>query len=123
MDLNLETSNLKPPPQDDPTQRANEPTNQKNRFVEATHEEAIIAGGMMEHLGISTAILVSSPHHMRRIKLIAERVFGERATVCYVPTRYETPDAGFWLFENYKRKIVLTEYAKIAWFLLYSPFG
>jgi hypothetical protein len=30
--------------------------------------------------------------------------------------------AGFLLFENYKRKIVLTEYAKIVWFLLYSPF-
>ena len=56
IELKLKTSNSKPFPQDDPNQRANEPTNQKNRFVEATHEEAIIAGGMMEHLGISTAI-------------------------------------------------------------------
>jgi hypothetical protein len=37
------------------------------------------------------------------------------------PTRHETPDEGFWLFNN-DRKFVLTEYAKIAWFVLYSPF-
>jgi uncharacterized SAM-binding protein YcdF (DUF218 family) len=123
LDLKIKSSKLEPGPQEDPNQRINETTNQKNRIIEDTHQEAIIAEDMMEHLGISTAILVSSPYHMRRIKLIAERVFGERAMVCYVPTRYETPDAGFWLFENYKRKIVITEYAKIAWFLLYSPFG
>ena len=76
----------------------------------------------MERLGISSAILVSSPYHMRRIKLIAERVFGERPTVCYVPTRYETPNEGFWLFNGYERKFVLTEYMKIGWFVLYSPF-
>jgi uncharacterized SAM-binding protein YcdF (DUF218 family) len=101
--LTPKTSNLKP-------------------FFEDTHQENLIARDMMERLGISSAILVSSPYHMRRIRLIAERVFGERATVCYVPTRYETPSDGFWLFNNYDRKFVLTEYAKITWFVLYSPF-
>ena len=96
--------------------------NQRNWFVGDTHWEAIIARDMLERLGTSSAILVSSPYHMRRIKLIAEKVFGERVTVCYVPTRDETPDKGFWLFNSYDRKFVLTEYMKINWFLLYSPF-
>jgi hypothetical protein len=38
------------------------------------------------------------------------------------PTRHEKPGEGFWLFDSYDRKFVLTEYIKIGWFLLYSPF-
>jgi uncharacterized SAM-binding protein YcdF (DUF218 family) len=102
-DVKPKTSNLKP-------------------FFEDTHSEAIIAHDMMERLGISSATLVSSPYHMRRIKMIAEKVFGDGQTVNFVPTRYETPSDGFWLFNNYDRKFVLTEYAKITWFLLYSSF-
>jgi uncharacterized SAM-binding protein YcdF (DUF218 family) len=114
--------------------------NKRNRFFEDTHEEALIAKVMMEHEGISSAILVSSPYHMRRIKMIAERVFGNspplekggrgdldssggRYRFTFVPTRYEIQDEGFWLFNNYDRKFVLNEYLKIGWFLLYSPFA
>ena len=115
IDFKLQTSNFK---LNTPEQRSN----QQNWFVEATHKEALIARDMMNRLRVSSAILVSSPYHMRRIKVIAGRVFGERATVFYVPTRYETLDDGFWLFNSYDRKFVLREYAKIGWFLLYSPF-
>lgn len=90
--------------------------------LEDTHQEAVTARDMLERLGIRSAIFVSSPYHMRRIKIIAGRVFGDSPTVYYVPTRYETPVEGFWLFNNYDRKFVLTEYAKITWFVLYSPF-
>ncbi len=77
---------------------------------------------MMERLGIRSAILVSAPYHMRRIKLIAGQVFGDGMTVRNVPTRYEPPNDGFWLFNGRDRKFVFTEYAKIAWFLIYNPF-
>jgi hypothetical protein len=120
-------------------QPTNERTNQRNRFVEDTHEEALIAKDMMEHEGISSAILVSSPYHMRRIKIIAGKVFGnspplekggrgdldssgERYRFTFVPTRYETSGETFWLFNNYDRKFVTTEYMKIGWFVLYSSF-
>ena len=121
----------------------NQPS-QRNWFVEDTHDEALIARDMMERLGISSAILVSSPYHMRRIRIIAAQVFHQKASSApdakasscppfakegkggfefiSVPTRYETPNDGFWLFNNYDRKFVLTEYMKIGWFLLYSPF-
>jgi uncharacterized SAM-binding protein YcdF (DUF218 family) len=91
-------------------------------WLEDTHQEAVLARDMMDHLGLRSAILVSSPYHMRRIKLIAGRVFGERPKVGYVPTRYEPPNDGFWLFKSYDRKFVLSEYGKIIWFLLYEPF-
>ncbi len=91
-------------------------------WLEDTHQEALIARNTMERLGIRSAILVSAPYHMRRIKLIAGQVFGDGMTVCYVPTRYDPPNDGFWLFNGRDRKFVMTEYAKIAWFLIYNPF-
>jgi len=108
-------------------------------WLEDTHEEALIARGIMEGLGINSAILVSAPYHMRRIKMIAESVFGNspplekggrgdldssggRYRFTFVPTRYEAPGDGVWLLNERDRKFVLTEYTKIAWFLLYSPF-
>jgi len=44
-------------------------------FPENTHTEVLVAMQMMKRLDFRTAILVSSPYHMRRIKIIAERVF------------------------------------------------
>ena len=101
-------------------------------WLEDTHEEALIARGIMEGLGISSAILVSAPYHMRRIRIIANHVFKSAPSsekeeqvgfkLYTVPTRYETPDAGFWLFNSYDRKFVLTEYSKLVWFIVYSSF-
>jgi uncharacterized SAM-binding protein YcdF (DUF218 family) len=119
--LKPKTSNLKPALVSASNQSTNKLTNQRTRFFEDTHQEALIARDMMEQYGMTSAIFVSSPYHMRRLMLIADKVFGERATVCYVPTRYEAPVDGLWLLNN-DRKFVLTEYAKIAWFILYSPF-
>lgn len=116
--MNQRTSSHSSPP----NQPTNELTKLRNRVIEDTHSEAIIAKEMMERMGLRSAILVSSPYHMRRIKVIAGKVFGESQSVHYVPTRHETWREGFWLFEGYDRRFVITEYAKIAWFLIYSPF-
>jgi uncharacterized SAM-binding protein YcdF (DUF218 family) len=92
-------------------------------WIEDTHEEAILARDLMERLGARSALMVSSPYHMRRIKLITGKVFKDRLAIQYVPTRYETTGGALWLFNSYERKLVLTEYGKIAWFLLYSSFA
>jgi len=49
----------------------------------------------MESLGLTSGIFVSSPYHMRRIKVIAERVYRDAAgaptyRLYFVPSRYET---------------------------------
>jgi uncharacterized SAM-binding protein YcdF (DUF218 family) len=104
-----------------PSAKANQP-NIRHRFIEDTHREAILAKGMMERLGCTSAILVSSSYHMRRIKLIAGRVFGETRSLYYVPTSFETRGEDFWFFNSRERNHILSECAKIAWFLVYSPF-
>ena len=59
-------------------------------FYEDTHIEIIEAQKRMSDYGLKSAIFVSSPHHMRRIKLIAEKVFkSNNYNFYYVPTRYE----------------------------------
>lgn len=105
-----------------PNQPTNEQTKLRNWVVEDTHQEALITRDLMERLGLRSAILVSSPYHMRRIRLISGKTFAENMVTRYVPTRYETPNETFWLLNSYDRRFVLTEYMKIGWFLLYSPF-
>ena len=119
-DVNRKTSNLKP---------------KTTAWLEDTHEEAIIARDLMERLGARSALFVSSPYHMRRIRIITGHVFNPAPSsppfekegqggfrVYIVPTRYETPGEGFWLFNSKERNFVLMEYAKIVWFLVYSKF-
>jgi uncharacterized SAM-binding protein YcdF (DUF218 family) len=102
--------------------RAKEPTNQSTRFAENTHIEVLMAKRLMENLNLRSALMVSSPYHMRRIKIISEKVFQDQMEVRYKPTRYESFGKGFWLLNDSERKTVLTEYTKILWFLLYFTF-
>ena len=48
-------------------------------FYERTHVEELYAKKIMDSLGLKSAIMVSSPYHMRRIRLIASRTFGEQS--------------------------------------------
>jgi uncharacterized SAM-binding protein YcdF (DUF218 family) len=97
---------------------------QKRRFpffVEGTHVEMLAAKDLMDAAGLRSANLVSSPYHMRRLKIIAERVFGPDYDLAFVPTVYETPDEGFWPASPWDRNWVFPEAVKILWFWLYEP--
>jgi uncharacterized SAM-binding protein YcdF (DUF218 family) len=107
IDSKLETSNLKL---------------ETTSWFEDTHKDALVARDMMEGLGIQSAIFVSSPYHMRRIKLIAGKIFKDSLAVRYVPTRYESIPGDFWFMDAQQVRWVASEYAKIIWFLIYSPF-
>jgi len=97
--------------------------NKYPRFYEGTHIEALYAKKLMNARGLKSAIMVSSPYHMERIRLIAGNVFGEQAhLISFVPTRYEHKPTGFremnlayWKFEALER-------IKICWFRMYSLF-
>ncbi len=92
-------------------------------YYEATHVEAIYAKQIMNRLGLKSAIMVSSPYHMRRIKMISRSVFGEEArTYKYVPTPFENDPAEFWKMDLSNWKFVLEELIKICWFGIYSSF-
>lgn len=105
----------------------NRPTKQMRakpeyRLFEDTHLEILHAKVMMDRMGFESANFVSSPYHMRRIKLIADRVFdGEKYNLSFVPTRYEKTNKKFWFLKKFDLNWVLSEYLKIAWFFVYEP--
>lgn len=104
-------------------------TDQKNiaappGFYEDTHLEIIEARKIMSGYGLNSAIFVSSPYHMRRIKLIAMDVFNtNKCDFYFVPTRYERAPANYWELSLADWKKVRREYGKILWFFLYFPWS
>ncbi|EFK09732.1 conserved hypothetical protein [delta proteobacterium NaphS2] len=91
--------------------------------LEDTHSEVLRAKEMMDAYGLKSAIFVSSPYHMRRIKIIAAKVFGQKNyDLSFVPTPYEKTCGPLWWTDSYCLKWVMGEYVKIPWFLSYEPF-
>ncbi len=92
-------------------------------LYENTHLEVLWARQMMDAYGFKSCIFVSSPQHMRRIKIMADRVFDkEEYRLSFVPTRYEDMPGSLWWTSVTGLKKVVSEYVKIAWFLMYEPF-
>ena len=97
------------------------PRNSIPSFLEDTHIEIIEAKRVMSAYGLRSAIFVSSPYHMRRIKLIAASVFDSGDSEFYfVPTSFEKAPAHFWELSWSEWKKVVREYGKILWFKIYS---
>jgi hypothetical protein len=91
-------------------------------FYEDTHWEIIEAQKVMSSYGLNSAILVSSPYHMRRIKLIVMKVFDtNKGDFYFVPTSYEKAPANCLELSLADWKKVRNEYGKILWFFLYFP--
>ena len=89
-------------------------------FYEDTHWEIIEAQKVMSSYGLNSAILVSSPYHMRRIKLIVMKVFDtNKGDFYFVPTSYEKAPANCLELSLADWKKVRNEYGKILWFFLY----
>jgi hypothetical protein len=87
-------------------------------FYEKTHIEALYAREVMKTMGLTSAIMVSSPYHMIRIRIIAGKTFGDQARfIRYVPTKSERVPAGLQIVHR-----GVLEFIKICWFRLYSPF-
>ena len=92
------------------------------RIFENTHLELLTGRRMMEKLGYRSAVIVSSPYHMRRLQLIAHKVFGDDFRIGFAATPFEAYDViGCYSSWNNFRNVA-SEYAKIGWFLVYSWF-
>jgi hypothetical protein len=91
-------------------------------FYEDTHWEIIEAKKEMFQYGLQSAIFVSSPYHMRRIKIIVAKVFDTKEKEFYfISTHYEQAPAAFWELSWADWRKVVREYGKILWFLVYFP--
>jgi hypothetical protein len=97
--------------------------NPRYRWHENTHIELILAKEYMMAYGFSSAIVVSSPYHMRRVKILTHYVFPENeyAITC-IPDRYEDTCVPWWSTRQ-GFAWVTREYAKIGWFLVYHRFS
>ena len=94
------------------------------RHYEDTHIEVLEAKQMMEKAGFRSAIFVSSPLHMRRIKTITGKVFDDGSgNIRFVPARYSKEPERFWLLNCHGTENVITEYLKMTWFLIYGMFN
>ncbi len=91
-------------------------------YYEDTHLEIIEARKIMSKYELHSAIFISSPYHMRRVKLIAIKAFDDKSGGLYfVPTSYEKAPARFWELSGADWKKVGREYSKMLWFSLYAP--
>jgi uncharacterized SAM-binding protein YcdF (DUF218 family) len=79
---------------------------------------------MMDGLGLHSALLVSSPYHMRRIRIMAGTVFtGKGYSFTCVPTMSERSfNMSDWA-DRYKRNVMIQEIGKLCWFMIYQYAG
>ncbi len=92
-------------------------------IYENTHLELLLAREMMVKLGLKSAVIVSSPYHMRRLWLIAGQVFADGGfNIGLESTSLKSYDFLICLQTARCRKHVAGEYLKIVWFLVYSWF-
>lgn len=88
------------------------------RFYEDTYVEILLAKKAMDACGFRKAIFVSSPYHMRRIKIMTGRVFDSSYDIKFVPSRFEKRfKVSFPSRKDLEH--VFTEYIKMIWFLCY----
>ena len=93
------------------------------RQIEDTHREVLRARKMMEHLSLTSANFVSSPYHLRRIKIIAGRVFdNKKYRITFVAAGKPAEKPYLWFTSSDCVWWITREYAKIIWFLIYEPF-
>jgi uncharacterized SAM-binding protein YcdF (DUF218 family) len=92
-------------------------------FYENTHIEMLHAKETMDAMGLKSAIMVSSPYHMRRIRMISKKVFGEQVRYfSYVATRHVSNPTASKDADRADWTEVFREYLKICCFWLYSRF-
>lgn len=97
--------------------------NRRFRILENTHIEILYAKQMMDRLNFKSAIFVSNPFHMRRIKLIANKVFKSADyNILFVHGQHSNSDSHSSWNSVDELRLVFYGYLKIAWFLLYAPF-
>ena len=98
------------------------------RYYENTHVEMLLAKRVMDAYGFRRALFVSSPYHMKRIKIMAAEVFGSAYDIRMVPSRFPSGVGATWgvgtsLPLLTTLQYVVEEFPKMAWFLCYDLAG
>ena len=89
-------------------------------YFEDTHLEIMDSQSIMDMHGLSSAVFVSSPYHMRRIQMMVRKEFKTGGPYYFRPTRYEEAPKDVWNLTYADVRKVWREYIKILWFFVYS---
>jgi hypothetical protein len=92
-------------------------------FYENTHIEVLLAERVMKQHGFKSAIFVSSPYHIPRLKLITEKIFNESSSkIVFVPSFSKKSSRDFFHRTISYWNNWMNECIKILWFVIYSSF-
>ncbi len=82
-----------------------------------TYEEALVTKQVMEQESFRSAIIVTSPYHLRRVRMIFNKVFGDDGmTVAFYPSRNRAFSMNDWWKSHYGRKAVIMEYLGLIYY-------
>lgn len=83
-----------------------------------TYEEALQVRKFMEEHGLQSAVIVSSPPHMRRVQMIFHKVLGSQVKLILVPVPLERSyfDLQNWWKDKESLQSVVMEYLKLSYY-------
>lgn len=94
---------------------------EKPKYIENTHIELLVAKSFIQLNRIQRIMIVSSPYHMRRVKLIADRLFNREMDIFYSsPGNYTSGLT--WALNWREVQWTCKEAIKICWFIFYWQF-
>jgi len=80
-----------------------------------TYQNALYSRELMEYYGLDSAIVVSSPYHMRRVRALFDEVFRDSdIRLFYRPVEDSWFDPEYWWESAAGRRLVLGEYLKLT---------
>jgi len=83
----------------------------------STYENALYSRDILSAQNFKSAIVVTSPYHMRRTKLVFERVFKNTGVkLLYCSTRDSGFNADGWCRSEKDRQVVRREYIKLIYY-------
>ena len=93
-------------------------------YYEETHLEILCAKDIMDKFSFKSANLVSSPYHIRRVKIISKRIYSEeKYELSFISSRFIQIKRNSWWMDKNELEWVVKEYTKIIWFVLYETFS
>lgn len=71
----------------------------------------------MEQKGFQSAIIITSPYHLRRTRLIFTRVFADKGIrLMFYPSGNSAFEMNAWWKSYYGRKVVIIEYLGLIYY-------
>lgn len=89
-----------------------------DRIVPSTYTELLAIRDAARARGWRSLIVVTSPQHTRRTRLMADEIFGAEIAVSVAPVLGPPYNPAQWWRGEHERRLTLTEYPKLLVFLI-----